>query len=67
MTRVHFNLIAKGLEESKPHRDEYMTAVEYRIALNVWSQTAKRLALKFTATNPSFNEPRFLEACGVED
>lgn len=66
MTRIHFNLIADGLKESKPDPAEYFSEENHKIALLVWKQSVIRLANKFTRTNPSFNANRFFEACGLE-
>lgn len=66
MTRVHFNLIADGLKESKPYPADYFSEEDHKIALLVWKQVAFTLSNKFTRTNPSFDENRFLKACGFE-
>lgn len=66
MTRIHFNLIADAMKESKPDPEEYSNKQYCKIALLTWEQSVIRLADKFTRTNPSFNVNCFFEACGLE-
>lgn len=66
MTRIHFNLIAEAMKESKPDPAEFSNKQHGKIALLTWEQSVIRLSHKFIRTNPSFNANCFLEACGVD-
>lgn len=57
MQRRHFELIAEVVRESLAHRELGPCEAE---------TLAQRFCATLRATNPNFNEARFLRACGVE-
>lgn len=57
MQRRHFEMIAATLKSQRP-------AFERGEAAGAWNMMVAAFANSCGATNPNFNRPRFIEACG---
>lgn len=61
MTKKHFTALAAALLRSKPDKDSN----SYQIELFIWQRTCKEIAAVCRTQNPSFDQDRFYEACGL--
>ena len=57
MTKAHFKFLAGLMAEIEPASD----TIEH----DQWLQTVKAMTLALTWTNPTFDQTKFIDECGV--
>lgn len=67
MTKAHFKLIAQGLKDAKPRREDAPTKPKYLVALTTWEKTVSSVCSQLYYTNGRFDNQRFLRACGYKE